>query len=253
MNADLIKAGTITDVQGNSSINMTNGVAKMKDFSAIKSFKLLDESNNTKVQIVHNVGSGSNITMFNESGNDCGGLSCSSTGGSFQLKNGNNKTIAQAYNNGSYGGYFIIADNNGNTRVTLMISSSYGGYFALSNSSGTQTIYQNGSTGNITCVSLTQTSSRKTKENIKPIEDARKILDLQAVSFDFKDNELGTDKRGFIAEDVAEVLPNLVKPETETANAALDYIGMIPYLQAVIKEQDERIKALEDKITQLGG
>ena len=121
------------------------------------------------------------------------------------------------------------------------------------NKNGASIIDFDGNNGRVTCVELVQTSSRKTKENIKPIEDARKILDLQAVSFDFKDNELGTDKRGFIAEDVAEVLPNLVKPETETANAALDYIGMIPYLQAVIKEQDERIKALEDKITQLGG
>ena len=86
------------------------------------------------------------------------------------------------------------------------------------------------------------------KNNIKPIEDARKILELQAVSFDYKNKKLGTNKRGFIAEDVAEVLPNLVTTETEEASASLDYIGMIPYLQAVIKEQDARIKKLEELI-----
>ena len=78
--------------------------------------------------------------------------------------------------------------------------------------------------------------------------DYKKILELDAVSFDFKDKERGTDKRGFIAEDVAEVLPNLVTPENEKFPASLDYLGMIPYLQAVIKDQEKRIQALEEKL-----
>ena len=112
---------------------------------------------------------------------------------------------------------------------------------------------ENGGSGNITCVSLTQTSSRKVKENIKPIEDSEKILELNAVSFDFKAKAQGTDKRGFIAEEVAEVLPNLVTPETEDSPASLDYIGMIPYLQDIIKKQEQRIQALEEKINKIGG
>jgi hypothetical protein len=121
------------------------------------------------------------------------------------------------------------------------------------NSGSTRNIFLAGESGNITCVSLTQTSSRKVKENIKPIdpEEARKILELEAVTFDFKDKAQGTDKRGFIAEDVAEVIPELVTPETESTSAALDYIGMIPYLQAVIKEQDKRISYLEAKLEEL--
>ena len=97
-------------------------------------------------------------------------------------------------------------------------------------------------------MTLYQTSSRKVKKNIRPIEDAEKILDLEAVAFDYKDENQGTDKRGFIAEDVAEVLPNLVTPEKDGRPATLDYISMIPYLQSVIKEQEKRIKALEDKL-----
>lgn len=122
---------------------------------------------------------------------------------------------------------------------------------ALFKDNTTQSIYMNAYSGSIVCVSLTQTSSRKVKKNIKPIEDAEKILELQAVSFDYIDEDLGTDKRGFIAEDVAEVLPNLVTPETEEHNATLDYMEMIPYLQAVIKKQEERITALEKKIESL--
>lgn len=78
--------------------------------------------------------------------------------------------------------------------------------------------------------------------------DYKKILDLDAVSFDFKDKERGTNKRGFIAEDVAKVLPNLVTPESEKMPMSLDYVEIIPYLQAMIKDQEQRIKALEEKL-----
>ena len=61
---------------------------------------------------------------------------------------------------------------------------------------------------------------------------------------------MGTDCRGFIAEDVAEFLPNLVSPESDDKPASLDYISMIPYLQDVIKEQEKRIKALEEKLNE---
>ena len=100
---------------------------------------------------------------------------------------------------------------------------------------------------------MTQTSSRKVKENIKPLtaEEAYKILELVAVTFDFIEKAQGEDKRGFIAEDVAEIIPELVTPETEKTNAALDYIQMIPYLQTVIKDQEQRIKELESKLEDL--
>lgn len=155
---------------------------------------------------------------------------------------------AAADSGGSIGIY-----NSSGTQVGAFMSISSAGYMSVSNSSGTQTIYGDGSTGSLTCVSLHQTSSRKVKENIKPMEDSAKILELDAVSFDFKDKAQGTDRRGFIAEDVEKVLPNLVKPETETEPAALDYVGMIPYLQDIIKKQEARITALEEKIKSMEG
>lgn len=150
------------------------------------------------------------------------------------------------------GGSVGIYNANG-TQVGSFMSINSAGYISVSNSSGTQTIYGDGSTGSLTCVSLHQTSSRKVKKNIKPMEDSAKILELDAVSFDFKNKEQGTDRRGFIAEEVEKVLPNLVKPETETEPAALDYVGMIPYLQDIIKKQEARITALEEKIKSMEG
>ena len=274
LNADLIKAGTIQDIAGNSTINMTNGVASMKNFDAKYRFHLLSNAGAEKVRLVHNAGQGSNFTFYNESGYDCGGLSSGTNGLQIVAKNGSGTTIAQiektdqggtlfVRNNSakkvamvtatSSGGLVRVSDASGTERAVMYSTASNDGYITVKNSSGTVTIYANGGSGVLSCVTLQQTSSRKVKDNIKPIADAQKILELQAVSFDYKNKEQGTNKRGFIAEDVAEVLPNLVTPETEETNASLDYIGMIPYLQAVIKEQDKRIKALESKLEKLGG
>ena len=153
--------------------------------------------------------------------------------------------------------------NSSNPIFDLSLDSSNsncGSLYLYSGSSSTATIFGVGKTGKLTCVSLTQTSSRKVKENIKPLtaDEAYKILDLVAVTFDFIEKAQGEDKRGFIAEDVAEVIPELVTPETEQTNAALDYIQMIPYLQTVIKDQElrlrdqgKRIKELESKLEDL--
>lgn len=87
----------------------------------------------------------------------------------------------------------------------------------------------------------TWNSSRKVKENIEDItlEEAKKVLELNPVSFDYIDGS--KDERGFIAEDVAEVLPNLVTPEEDDIPASLNYIGIIPYLVKVIQDQEKRL------------
>lgn len=243
LNADLIKAGTIEDVGHNSTINMTSGEAKLKNLTARQKLVLVDANNNERGN-------------WQFTGTEC----------HFAIRDTNLNNVAELWS-ASNGGHFKLADTNQN-RLIIIQKNSYnrGQIFLYDENDTSQTnIYGDGSillasnislygpSGVITCIRCDQTSSRKVKENITPIEDAEKILELQAVSFDFKDAKLGTDKRGFIAEDVAEVLPNLVTPETETAPASLDYIGMIPYLQAVIKDQQKRIEALEDKIKTFGG
>ena len=180
-------------------------------------------------------------------------------GGILETRNASNAKLSEL-NSAPVGGKMSVYNTSGNNGAEIAVkdstaailgrlfSSSAGGAFDFRNSSHTSTITGDGNSGNITCVSVTQTSSEKVKKNIKPIADAEKILELQAVSFDFKDAALGSDKRGFIAEEVAKVLPNLVTPEREDAPASLDYLGMIPYLQEMIKIQAKKIKELEDKI-----
>lgn len=311
LNANLIKAGVISDVQGNSTIDMTNGEAKMKDFKAVNSLQLVDENDVTKASIAYSDGTGESfIRTFNQSGNlrillgttsrDTGEgqlelygsndalqalMSGGLNGGYLELIDVNDKTTVMLYNEANGGGRvhvydkgsneseFVIWDDNGDPCATMKMDNGNGTFESYRNGSvmsimrcnsngGVIDIYdQNylqiqlvGNGGVVRCVTVQQTSSRKVKENIKPMEaeEARKILDLEAVSFDYKNKSSGTNKRGFIAEDVAEVLPNLVTAETEELPASLDYIGMIPYLQTMIKEQEKRIEALEKKLNDRG-
>lgn len=294
LTADLIKAGILSDTQGNSTLNMTNGVAKLLNLKAISSFDLVEADDTIFATMGHSRPTEAHLYLLNYAK-----LVGSTTGSSLDLKNssGGGRFYAEAndlesalnmyYGSGagslfariryeSTGGSLLLNTGTGASRVYSVASTDGGALYIYNNSNNvvaqfsvgagnkdgimylfkadhTATIWALGHTGNITCVSLTQTSSRKVKDNIKPIEDSAKILDLQAVSFDFKDKDKGTNKRGFIAEDVEKVLPNLVTPEEEERPASLNYVEMIPYLQDVIKKQEERIKVLEEKITKLGG
>ena len=231
LNADLIKAGTIEDTSHNSTINMTNGKARLKNLEAKERFSLLDSGNVERVYITHTLADGATLHFNNNSNKDVIGIFT-----------------------GTNGGYLRFNNNSADERVRLFVGSADAGNLYLMDSTETVTINASGGTGWITCVGLTQTSSEKVKKNIENLTDAEasKVLELNAVKFDYKNEAQGTDRRGFIAEDVAKILPNLVTPETENTPATLDYIEMIPYLQAVIKDQEKRIKALEDKLNERG-
>ncbi len=106
-------------------------------------------------------------------------------------------------------------------------------------------------------------SDQRIKENIKPLKDAKeKLLMLNPVSYDLKvdhyqkfenkiDPEKGRlDRRGFIAQELEEVYPNLVQDD-ESGLKAVSYQGLIPEMVAVIKDQQKQIDKLEEQITLL--
>ena len=91
-------------------------------------------------------------------------------------------------------------------------------------------------------------SDKKYKENIKPIESALdKAMKLQGVTFDWKDSESILEIKkdiGFIAQDVQEVLPELVR-ENKKGNLSLRYQGITPILLEAIKELRAEIEELK--------
>ena len=198
-------------------------------------------------------GLGGWIGVYSTSSNSArASMATNSNGGRLWIgtNDGNNGIVLE---NNSQGGIFGLYSNSPSLRVIYGDVYNGGGRFWILNSSNQATITNSGHSGNITCVSLTQTSSRKVKENIEElsVDEALKILQLVAVSFDFINHEQGTDQRGFIAEDVAEIIPELVIPETDEQPASLNYLEMIPYMQTVIKNQEKRIADQEKRITEL--
>lgn len=275
LNANLIKAGVLSDAQGNSSINMTNGSAVMNEFKSKMKFSLINASDVSKADFYINGGdtvlamrpsssSKDLIKMWAQDANGAGvfqllksngnlivesGLT-SEGGGGIGIRNSSNVNIGEFRTN-DYGGAVTLKNNRGNSVCEMNAASAGDGVFQLRNSIGNVTIYGFAQSGDLVCVTLYQTSSRKVKKNIEPIKDSMNILELQAVKFDYKDENQGADKRGFIAEDVAEILPNLVTPEKDGRPATLDYISMIPYLQDVIKQQQKQIEDLTKRVESL--
>jgi hypothetical protein len=95
---------------------------------------------------------------------------------------------------------------------------------------------------------LTETSSREMKTNIEPIENILPaVLQMQGVKFDWKDDGQ-KDNYGFIAEEVDEILPNLVSHDSNGKAQGIQYSKMTAVLLEAIKEQQVQIEELKSKI-----
>ena len=109
-------------------------------------------------------------------------------------------------------------------------------------------------------------SSRRIKKNIRAIteEEAQKLLDVEVIKFDYKDNWGGgkKDVAGFIAEDVQKIIPETVQtrkdydpnlPVDEEYNfpPEMDYQRFVPYLVKMVQMQQKEIDDLKNKIKAL--
>ena len=102
------------------------------------------------------------------------------------------------------------------------------------------------------------TSSRRFKHNIKDMteERARKILDIRPVTFDWNDDQPATtrqnDNAGVIAEEVSQVIPDLVVYEDtedgEKIERRVEYERFTPYLIKMIQMQQKQIDEQQKEI-----
>ena len=110
-------------------------------------------------------------------------------------------------------------------------------------------------------------SSKLVKENVKNIddEDAKNLLNLNPITFDYKKNFGGqTGNVGLIAEEVLPYFPAVVNvpkdydeskfDESKGINQEIlniDYSKFVPYLIKMIQMQEKRINELEDRVITL--
>jgi hypothetical protein len=93
-------------------------------------------------------------------------------------------------------------------------------------------------------------SSLRYKKNIRELDiDPQKVCLLEPVRFEWKST--GEEDIGLIAEDVENVVPDLVIYDNEGKPDAVKYDKIAIYLLEVVKEQQEMISALDKEIAKL--
>lgn len=100
-------------------------------------------------------------------------------------------------------------------------------------------------------------SDRKFKKNIEAIEKPLEtVLQLNGKKYDWRVNEFEkynfTDRKqiGFIAQEVREVIPEIVHVDKDGEHS-MNYTAMIPLLVEAIKEQQNQIILLENKLSDI--
>jgi hypothetical protein len=103
------------------------------------------------------------------------------------------------------------------------------------------------SMGALTATSITETSSITLKENINPIMGGLdSVLSLSGVTYDRKDGST-KNEAGLIAEDVFEVLPNVVSLDDNGNPEGINYTKLTAYLIEAVKELKAELDFIKGK------
>jgi hypothetical protein len=103
------------------------------------------------------------------------------------------------------------------------------------------------STGILNATQFTSLSDRRLKDNIQIIDSALdKTLALEGVSFTFKNT--GKDSIGLIAQNVNEIVPEVVEYNEEADTMTVSYGNLVGLLVEAIKNQQKQINDLRDQI-----
>ena len=130
----------------------------------------------------------------------------------------------------------------------------YGGVVYLYNAyndTETRTIAINGENGNITCVSLTQTSKKESKKNFEKFDNALDVVkNVDIYKYNLY-NEKDEDKKhiGFVIGDDF----NYRKEITSKDNDGADIYAMVSVLWRAVQEQQEQIEKMQKEIDILKG
>ena len=103
-----------------------------------------------------------------------------------------------------------------------------------------------GVSGQVTCATLVETSSIAFKENVNPINNALDlVMQLAGVTYDRKDNK--EHEAGLIAEQVYNIIPDLVSLDADGKPHGIKYTKLTAYLLESIKTLKSEINQLKNK------
>jgi hypothetical protein len=147
-----------------------------------------------------------------------------------------------------FGGDLVMRDATG--AQTIILSSLGNISIGTSSISNILTVRQN-ATADPIADAWTVYSSRRWKTNIQPLQGSLdKVMRLNGVSFDW--TEGGKHDIGLIAEDVGQVVPEVVAYEDNGVDAkSVDYARLVALLIEGMKEQQKTINELKSEINEI--
>ena len=141
-------------------------------------------------------------------------------------------------NNGSMGGIYNDIDNQ------WILKSTYNGATTIQHAGSDKLATT--ATGISVTGTVVESSSLAYKENVQPLEFNDAIYNVNAVKYDRKDGS-SKDEVGVIAEELYEVLPDLVECKDGKPDA-VKYTKMTMYLLEALKKQNQEIQLLKEKL-----
>ncbi len=109
------------------------------------------------------------------------------------------------------------------------------------------------SKGNVTAYSTASFSDARLKKNVVPITGALdSVMKLRSVKYVMKSDVLEREQCGFIAQEVREVIPEVVyESDDSDKTLSVDYSKITAYLVEAMQEQQRLIEELRSEIEQL--
>ncbi len=100
-------------------------------------------------------------------------------------------------------------------------------------------------------------SDLRLKEDIKPLDEPlKKLMQISGVKYQWNEKAIANGGQkggriGFIAQEVATVIPELVAVNSKDGMMAISYSKMTPYLVEGIRELSKKVDAQEKRIAEL--
>lgn len=110
--------------------------------------------------------------------------------------------------------------------------------------------------GGVVNATTVTTSDRRLKKNIRPLENSlQKILSIKAVEFDWRDEKMAEKhpqrQLGVIAQEVQEILPEIVRKDHKGQHLTVEYMKFIPLLIESVKTLNKEVIELRKEVVRL--
>ncbi|MBC7904910.1 MAG: tail fiber domain-containing protein [Gemmatimonadaceae bacterium] len=97
-----------------------------------------------------------------------------------------------------------------------------------------------------------QTSDARLKTNILPLSyGLSEVLRMEPVRYDWISNPGSMGKIGLIAQDVQKIIPEVVTGDATKENLGMNYAELVPVLINAVKEQQQQIDAIQERVNAL--